>query len=575
MCIPRISEIAVVFAVLLSAASPLRAQAVPIVAMPHIQFVDSNGRPLVGGKLYTYAAGTFAPLATYNKAVGRLRNPNPVVLDSGGFGDIAIRNAAYKFVLKNRAGVTVWTVDNIREFNQLLQANLAAASREVITASDRESLAMGVSALSSGGTLIVPPGRYTVATTITISNPNLRIQCQPGAVILAGANSNLFTVKARNIQIRGCTLDGQRTEQGYLSNGIALNGAADVVIADSLITNFGGNGISITNSANIAISGNRFTLCHSDPISAFDNVDGFTTHNNFYDATGAAATTHVIGVHALTDGTTVSNINIHDETILGGADYPNVEIGEFTAGSVTRSIPTNVTIAHIKCKLTQQAFGCVSLAIVDNAVIEDVEQDANGFPYYASVELVIVNNVEASHVIEKNAATGQKQGIVINSSSQINLHDFNIQGQLLIVAAVRNPVRALTLSHIVIHDGLITTQTAVAPRGPVWIQLNQPTAVIQDVEIHHIRITGVDTNGGDRVTGPFCFAVENDLPPPALIDSVRIHHNSCFNVPYAFENYTSNPQVTRVTLDRNILGSRVTEFGVNGLGTRTTNSVRQ
>ena len=31
---------------------------------PKLQFFDSNGNPLTGGKVYTYAAGTTTPLST-------------------------------------------------------------------------------------------------------------------------------------------------------------------------------------------------------------------------------------------------------------------------------------------------------------------------------------------------------------------------------------------------------------------------------------------------------------------------------------------------------------------------------
>ena len=34
------------------------------------QFFDNNGAPLTGGKLYTYAAGTTTPQATYTSISG-------------------------------------------------------------------------------------------------------------------------------------------------------------------------------------------------------------------------------------------------------------------------------------------------------------------------------------------------------------------------------------------------------------------------------------------------------------------------------------------------------------------------
>lgn len=80
---------------------------------PKQQFFDANGNPLVGGKLYTYAAGTTTPLATYTSSTGVTANANPVILDARGEADVWLAAALYKFVLKTAADVTVFTVDNI------------------------------------------------------------------------------------------------------------------------------------------------------------------------------------------------------------------------------------------------------------------------------------------------------------------------------------------------------------------------------------------------------------------------------------------------------------------------------
>lgn len=80
------------------------------------QFFDDNGDPLSGGKIYTYAAGTTTPKATYTDYTGNTANPNPIELDAAGrppdevwltYGD------AYKFILKDSVGATIGTYDNI------------------------------------------------------------------------------------------------------------------------------------------------------------------------------------------------------------------------------------------------------------------------------------------------------------------------------------------------------------------------------------------------------------------------------------------------------------------------------
>ena len=80
---------------------------------PRWQFFDSvTGAPLAGGKLYTYAAGTTTPLATYTDSTGATPNANPIVLDSRGECRIWAGDALYKFVLEDSLGNLIWTEDN-------------------------------------------------------------------------------------------------------------------------------------------------------------------------------------------------------------------------------------------------------------------------------------------------------------------------------------------------------------------------------------------------------------------------------------------------------------------------------
>ena len=80
---------------------------------PKLQFFDANGDPLVGGLLYTYAAGTTTPLTSYTDSTGVSANTNPIVLDSRGEANVWLGAAIYKFALYTSVGVLIWTVDNI------------------------------------------------------------------------------------------------------------------------------------------------------------------------------------------------------------------------------------------------------------------------------------------------------------------------------------------------------------------------------------------------------------------------------------------------------------------------------
>ena len=86
---------------------------------PKQGFFDNNGRPLVGGKLFTYEAGTTTKLATYTDSTGGSANTNPILLDYRGECDLWIPpNTAYKYVLAPASDTDpptnpIWTVDQI------------------------------------------------------------------------------------------------------------------------------------------------------------------------------------------------------------------------------------------------------------------------------------------------------------------------------------------------------------------------------------------------------------------------------------------------------------------------------
>jgi hypothetical protein len=59
---------------------------------PKQQIFGSDGLPLVGGKIYTYAAGTSTPIATYTDYYATTANTNPIILDSFGQANIWLIN---------------------------------------------------------------------------------------------------------------------------------------------------------------------------------------------------------------------------------------------------------------------------------------------------------------------------------------------------------------------------------------------------------------------------------------------------------------------------------------------------
>lgn len=80
---------------------------------PKAQFLMLDGTPLVGGKVYTYAAGTTTPQTTYTDSTATTPNENPIILDARGEANIWLGAASYKFRLTDENDVDIWTVDNV------------------------------------------------------------------------------------------------------------------------------------------------------------------------------------------------------------------------------------------------------------------------------------------------------------------------------------------------------------------------------------------------------------------------------------------------------------------------------
>ena len=94
-------------------------------------FITGTNRPLAGGLMYTYKAGTTDPATTYSDDAGTT-NTNPIVLDTDGQCDLFLDDAvSYRIILKNSAGVTQFDKDRIASLGstQVQSFNSIAALR--------------------------------------------------------------------------------------------------------------------------------------------------------------------------------------------------------------------------------------------------------------------------------------------------------------------------------------------------------------------------------------------------------------------------------------------------------------
>ena len=79
----------------------------------YTQYFDMDGKPLTGGTLSTFIAGTTTPIVTYKDFNGE-QNPAVIPLDENGGATVILKqDIVYKFVIRDRNGDIFKTIDNI------------------------------------------------------------------------------------------------------------------------------------------------------------------------------------------------------------------------------------------------------------------------------------------------------------------------------------------------------------------------------------------------------------------------------------------------------------------------------
>jgi parallel beta-helix repeat protein len=147
------------------------------------QFFDNNGDPLVGGKLFTFAAGTTTPQVTYTSASGNTPNSNPIILNGGGRVPAEIwltDGLQYKFVLYSSTNQLIGSWDNIIGINssfvnfvnqQEIQTATAGQTVFTLTTTQYQPGTNSLSVFVDGVNQYGPSAQYayveTNSTTIT------------------------------------------------------------------------------------------------------------------------------------------------------------------------------------------------------------------------------------------------------------------------------------------------------------------------------------------------------------------------------------------------------------------------
>jgi len=266
---------------------------------PKLQFFTAGGIPLVGGHLYTYAAGTTTPLATYTDASGTTENPVDIELDARGEAPngVWLNGASYKFVLASAdaPAVPIWTVDNINAqeaINDLL-------AFEALLAGSTGSTLVGFTQTGPGTTRTV---QSKLSDSYSVADFGFSTSASAAANTTAFANawnvSRQLTIPAGtysvtslpNFAILGARIQGiGRVVLNITGAGPGLvvdaGATAGVVVQDIVIDNLT---INCTGAATIGvfirgITHSQFNRLRPINFPAYAMLCQFMVSNSFYD----------------------------------------------------------------------------------------------------------------------------------------------------------------------------------------------------------------------------------------------------------------------------------------------------
>lgn len=295
-----------------------------ITPIPKTQFIGADGVPLVGGKVYTYAAGTTTPQVTYTDSSGSTANSNPIILDSRGEANIWLGEATYKFKLLDANNVEIWTVDYISAPTTAVSPVLTG---NVTISTDSSGPALKITQTGTGDVLrvqdsvdpditpfvinsagLVGLGTVAPAEALDIDNDG-KIQFSASGtartIISADASNSTIDVKDnRNFLVK--TNGGTR---------ITVSGAGATTLSNALTVSSGGAAIT----GNSSVTG---TLTSSGALTVSSGGAGITGNSSVTGTLGVSNTLTVSSGGANITGTVTASsfsgpwVNIPAGTVM-------------------------------------------------------------------------------------------------------------------------------------------------------------------------------------------------------------------------------------------------------------------
>jgi hypothetical protein len=268
------------------------------------QFFDNNGNPLAGGLIYTYAAGTTTPIATYTSSSGGTANANPIVLDSAGRTPAQIwltAGSSYKFVLETALGVTIKTDDNIfASFDLSKEVGVAVGLGGSGVATN---IAVGDTALdtnTTGANNTAVGYNALTANTDGVQNTAL------GSQALDANTGGDYNTAVGYDALSAVSTSNYSTGLGYRAiNAATTNGGNTGVGADALLLATGSNNTAVGYAAgnSLTTGSNNTVIGYDADVSSATVSNEVTIGNSSVTLMRAPGLTMTVGLKWINNGT--------------------------------------------------------------------------------------------------------------------------------------------------------------------------------------------------------------------------------------------------------------------------------
>lgn len=319
-----------------------------------VRQTDSNGAVVSGALLYTYAAGTVTPQATYTDGTGSTPLSNPVVADATGlFPAIWTGGLTYDFACYTPGGTLLWEV---RSYTG--QQTTGAAAWLTVTGTDTiaGSISPGFPAYTTGQLFQFPAAGPNATTTVNLNINGLG----PVSILRKGGGALAIGDVVGLIQVyyNGTYFEYINPQHAKLADTATLANTA--TLATTATSANAGPNVTPFYSRNRIINGNFIIKQDATYASGAAVPAGGYIHDGWKaGGAGLTATWATTGIDAVLTISAGSVVQVIDSPYIEGGTYTmswtgtaiaQIDGGGFLASPITITGKTGGTTCTVEFK---------------------------------------------------------------------------------------------------------------------------------------------------------------------------------------------------------------------------------